>query len=426
MIEAYLGKLLLLGSKPGLDTTKALLREMGDPQEAKAYVHVAGTNGKGSVSLMIANILKEAGYKVGRYTSPHLTSYCERFTVDDQAITPEELKRYLDLIEEKSQVLLQNGLPHPTEFEVLTAAAFQFFRDKNVDIAVLEVGMGGIYDATNIIIPLVSVITSISYDHTDFLGNTLEEIAWNKAGIIKNGVPVVVGRVPKEAEAVIKKQADKLKSPFLKSQAVKVDLVENHEARGQMIKITGTLTVSDASYFSLPGPYQRDNLATALTSLSCLVEKGYPISVQAVKDGLSTLAIRGRLQVLHEDPLVIADAAHNEAGSEALAQSLEEILPGRSKVAVFGIVDDKDARSMLRALGHGTKAVVITRPEGERGKTWARAVSLWQELFPETHVTAEEDIHRAMARGLAFLTGDDYLLVTGSFYVLRQACRYIF
>ena len=414
---------MLLGSKPGLDTTRALLKEMGDPQEQTDYVHVGGTNGKGSVSFIIASILAKAGYKTGHYSSPHLVSYCERFTIDDVPITPQELKGYLDLVEARSLIIQEKGWPHPTEFEVLTAVAFQYFRDRNVDIAVLEVGMGGIYDATNVITPLVAVITSISRDHTSFLGETIREIAGNKAGIIKKGVPVVIGSMDEEAQEVIRDQASRLGSPVISSQSQAVEMVENRGINGQMVSFPGPHDVPAIVYYSLPGRYQRDNLAAALTALACLKEQGYEISARARQEGPGTLFIRGRLQVLQENPLVIADAAHNEAGSKALAYSLKEILPGRSKVVVIGIVDDKDAPSIIMSLGEDTKAVIITRPAGERSENWTRVVNSWQELFPDIRAEAEEDIHRAIARGLSLVSGDDYLLVTGSFYVLRQAVQ---
>ena len=426
MIEEYLDTLLVLGSKPGLDTIRALLQEIGSPQECKAFIHVAGTNGKGSVSLMLASILHKMGCKVGRYSSPHLTSYCERFTVNNVPITPDELNAYLEIIKAAIERMLAHGLPHPTEFEVLTAAAFLFFRDQNVDIAVLEVGMGGIYDATNVIIPLVSVITSISYDHTAFLGNTIEAIAWNKAGIIKSGVPVVVGNLPDEAQKTIEAQAVKLNSSIVSSQIIHVDLAEDPGLYGQMIRVSGAWDLAETLYFSLPGLYQLENLATALTALYCLTNRGLQISAAATREGLKNLSIGGRMQVLHEKPLVIADAAHNEGGSKALARSLAEILPGRNKVAVIGIVDDKDARNMLLSLGDRTRAVVFTRPEGDRSAKWKRLALIWQELFPDGEVYLQEDIGRAVKKGMHLLGDEDYLLVTGSFYVLRQACRYQF
>lgn len=399
---------------------------MDNPQEGLKYIHVGGTNGKGSTSLIIANILNKAGYKVGRYTSPHLTSYCERFTVNNEPITPAELKTYLDSIDSNCRKMLAKGLPHPTEFEVLTAVAFQFFRDKGVDIAVMEVGMGGIYDSTNVITPLVSVITSISYDHTFYLGETTKEIAWNKAGIIKSGVPVVAGLMDDKASAVIKAQADSLNSPFISSQVIKVEEVKRDGIKGTVIRFSGALTSSGDIFFSLIGQYQLENLATALAALTCLKETDYKISATAIKDGLSSLTLNGRMQVLNEDPLVIADAAHNEAGAGALGRSLAAVLQGRSKVAVIGIVDDKDARAMLMSLGSNTKAGIITKPEGDRGDNWERVALIWQELYPDITAIVEPDIHQAVSQGLKLLAKDDYLLVTGSFYVLRKACQYKF
>ncbi len=193
---------------------------------------------------------------------------------------------------------------------------------------------------------------------------------------------------------------------------------------GQMVKILGPWASLEKVYFSLPGQFQRDNLAVALTALNCLKGKGWHLSANVLREGLGSLSISGRLQVLQEKPLVIADAAHNEAGSKALDLSLHEIFPGRQKVVVIGVVDDKDARNILRSLGQNTKAAIVTRPEGGRAENWIRVPALWQELFPDIQVKAEEDIHRAIEQGLESLTGDEYLLVTGSFYVLRQAVLY--
>ncbi|NLB51980.1 MAG: bifunctional folylpolyglutamate synthase/dihydrofolate synthase [Syntrophomonadaceae bacterium] len=414
-----------MGSKPGLDTTRSLLSEMGDPQEDLKYIHVGGTNGKGSVSLIIANILTKAGYKVGRYTSPHLTSYCERFTVDNEPVTPEELKNYLDLTEKCIQKMLAKGLPHPTEFEVLTAVAFQFFRDKGVDFAVLEVGMGGIFDSTNVIIPLVSVITSVSFDHTQYLGETIEEIAFNKAGIIKTGVPVVTGLMDERAIAVIRAEAEIKNSPLLVSQSVKVEQVRSQGLHGQTVRFNGAMNTEEELEFSLAGMYQLENLATALTALSVLKDE-FNISRAALRDGLCSLTLNGRMQVLNENPLVIADVAHNAEGARALACSLKTLLPRQSNVMVIGIVDDKDAHSILALLGGLTKACIITRPEGERSSKWEKAADVFRNLFPDIFILVEADIHQAMDKGLDLLDESDYLLVTGSFYVLKKACQFQF
>lgn len=414
-----------MGSKPGLDTTRALLSEMGDPQEGLKYIHVGGTNGKGSVSLIIANILTKAGYKVGRYTSPHLTSYCERFTVDNEPVTPEELKNYLDLIEKCIQKMLAKGLPHPTEFEVLTAVAFQFFRDKSVDLAVLEVGMGGIYDSTNVIIPLVSVITSVSFDHTQYLGETIEEIAFNKAGIIKTGVPVVTGLMDERALTVIRAESEIKNSPLLASGSVRVEQVRSKGFNGHTVRFNGAMDTEEELEFSLAGMYQLENLATALTALSVLKDE-FNISRAALRDGLCSLTLKGRMQTLNENPLVIADVAHNAEGARALAYSLKTILSQRSKVMVIGIVDDKDAHSILTLLGDLTKACIITRPEGERGSEWKRAADILKKLYPDMCILIEADIHQAIEIGLDLLDENDYLLITGSFYVLKKACQFHF
>lgn len=398
---------------------------MGNPQEGLKYIHVGGTNGKGSVSLIIANILSQAGYKTGRYTSPHLHSYCERFMIDSQPITPEELYRYLELIQECIKKMLFKGWPHPTEFEVLTAAAFLFFQEQKVDFAVLEVGMGGVYDSTNLITPLLSVITSVSYDHTQYLGETIEEIAWNKAGIIKPGRPVVTGLMENRALAVVRQQAESKGSPLWDHRSVQVRQISSRGMQGHTVLFSGGLAAEAALEYSLAGLHQLDNLATALTVVS-LIQDEYNISAAAIRAALKDLHIPGRMQLLQEKPLVIADAAHNGEGAKALAKSLQAILPGRNKVMVIGMVDDKDVLSILQELGSHTQACVITRPEGPRGAKWERAARVTRELYPHLMVYQEPDIPQAISLGLGLLREDDYLLISGSFYVLRQAALYQF
>lgn len=202
------------GSRPGLQRIQALLESMGNPHLKIPCVHIAGTNGKGSTSLLIAAILSCAGYRVGRFTSPHLHSYFERITINGQEIPGSDFVDYLDIIDNCVAHLTARGVEHPTEFEVLTAAAYQYFADQEVDIAVMETGLGGRFDSTNVIVPLLSVITSIDYDHTAILGNTIEEIAYNKAGIIKRKVPVLVGQLPEDALRVVKDYADDLQAPL--------------------------------------------------------------------------------------------------------------------------------------------------------------------------------------------------------------------
>lgn len=385
-------------------------------------MHIAGTNGKGSTSLIIASVLTEAGYKVGRFISPHVHSYRERFTIDGVEIEASTLKRYIDEVEARIKSMTEKGFPHPTEFEVLTAVAFQYFKDEKVDIAVIEVGMGGLYDSTNVINPLVSVITSVGLDHVEFLGNTIAEVAYNKAGIIKPGVPVVIGKLPEEAWKVVAQTARDKAAPIYSSNMTWVKR-EAETIHGQKVTIEFDYHELNSVSFSLLGDYQLDNLATAYTALMVLKQQGLKISDEDVINALSSLSIPGRLEVVSHEPLVIIDVAHNPHGASALSDSLTSLLPGRKKVLVCGIVDDKDAEETLRFLGKDVRACVVTRPEGPRGTNWVRAADIWRNLYPEAEVYQIEDIAAAVKKGLEILRDDEYLLITGSFYVINQARR---
>ncbi|MCX5779439.1 MAG: bifunctional folylpolyglutamate synthase/dihydrofolate synthase [Firmicutes bacterium] len=410
-----------LGSIPGLERIESLLREMGDPQQGLQCLHIAGTNGKGSTSLMIAEILIASGYRVGRFTSPHLHSYLERFTINGQEISEPDFWSGLEEVAGHTQVMLQRGEAHPTEFEVLTAIAFRYFQQQGVDIVVLEVGMGGSYDSTNVIIPLLSVITGVDFDHTAYLGTSLAEIAGNKAGIIKTGVPVVVGQMGEEAWGAISRRAHALQAPLHRSSSIKIDLVEKADLDGQLLDIAGCGLQMSGVRLSLGGNYQRANLAVALTALQLMRGRGYRVEEASIRVALARLIMPGRFEVICRHPLVILDAAHNPQGARALADSLETLLPGRSKVLVLGLVDDKERDEIIRTLGSNTRAAIVTRPQGLRGENWLEVLARWQEIFPDIEVSAQVSIPEAVNAGLALLAGKAFLLITGSFYVLDQA-----
>lgn len=416
-------QLCRLGSRPGLERIESLLQAMGNPQQNLNYIHVAGTNGKGSTSLIIADILIKAGFRVGRFSSPHLHSYLERFTVNGQEITVEAMKLILDGIEKNIEAMLSKGEDHPTEFEVLTAIAFQFFLNEGVDMVVLEVGMGGSYDSTNVIKPLAAVITGVDYDHTDYLGTTLTQIAANKAGIIKPGVPVIVGNMKDEALAVINSQAESLGAPIYQSSQIKLKRIAAPTLTGQRMSIEGRYFKMSGVKYSLLGDYQIMNLASALSTIEVMRDQGYRVEDSAVRESLSTLRMPGRLEVIKDSPLVIIDAAHNPQGAEALADSLDHLLPDRNKILVLGLLDDKERDGILRALGRGTKLVLVTRPQGPRGGAWQEVVEKWHEIFPNIKALAVENIKEAVNQGLNMVSGDEYLVITGSFYVLDQARR---
>lgn len=397
---------------------------MGNTHQELKYVHICGTNGKGSTSLIVANILSAAGYKVGRFTSPHIHSYRERFTINGEMITALELKSYIDSIEEIIKLHFPPEGVRPTEFELLTAIGFSWFKDNQVDIVVMEVGMGGLYDSTNVIIPEVSVITSVDLDHMEFLGHTVAEVAHNKAGIIKPEVPVVIGDLDTVAYDVIAKKANQEKAPIYQSNLTEISAVQPQGLTGYDVDIKTLSMEMQNVYYSLPGNYQLDNLATALTATEVLKQKGYNISKANIIRALANLHIGGRLEVIRENPLVIADVAHNPHGAKALNKALTTLLPNRPRILLCGIVDDKDAKSILHNLGNNTDRAVITRPVGRRSENWQRLEMMWQELYPAKSVTAIEDIESAVEYSLAQLSSEEYLLICGSFYVIDRARRY--
>ena len=412
------------GSRPGLQRIEALLGVMGKPHQKIPCVHVAGTNGKGSTSLLISTILACAGYRVGRFTSPHLHSYFERITINGEEIDGKDFNHYLDVTENGVERMLARGEEHPTEFEVLTAVAFQYFADQEVDIAVMETGLGGRSDSTNVIEPLLPVITSIGYHHTAVLGNTLEEIAYNKAGIIKRRVPVLIGHIPEPALQVVQGCATDLEAPLHNSSLSQVVAGDLQTLTGQTVHIMAPGHCLDEVCFALPGAYQRENLACALTAVTILEEQGWPVNDEHIVTALMNASISGRLEMVCSRPMVLVDAAHNPQAARSLSGSLNDLLPDCKRVLVCGMVNDKDAWNTLQYLGKNTRSCIVTRPWGERGSEWYRVHEAWQELFPDIPVQATESIVEAVEQGLRAVQGNDYLLITGSFYVLDRARRY--
>ncbi|MEQ8200726.1 MAG: folylpolyglutamate synthase/dihydrofolate synthase family protein [Syntrophomonadaceae bacterium] len=416
-------RLTRFGSQPGLGRIVSLLDAMGNPQHNLQYVHIAGTNGKGSTSLIIAEILSKTGCRVGRFISPHLHSYLERISIDGVNISAAQLGSILDEIDGHIQIMLHRGEGHPTEFEVLTAAAFRYFQQQQVDLAVLEVGMGGTYDSTNVITPQVAVITGVDFDHTAFLGDTLGEIAANKAGIIKPGVPVVVGAVNSEALQVISETARALQSPLYHSDDIKVIPSGPATLQGQTVDLDGPGLQLKGLAFAMPGTYQLRNLAVAMRALLVLRDQGLAIDADSIRSALAGVRIPGRLEIVNQSPLVIVDAAHNPQGARALAESLNDLLPGRGKVLVLGLLDDKERTGIAAALAENTRAVVVTRPQGSRSQAWQEVGQIWQRDFPMIRIEVAENIELAVERAVGVLTGSEYMVITGSFYVIDRARR---
>jgi dihydrofolate synthase/folylpolyglutamate synthase len=341
----YLTSLEKFGVNLGLERIAYLLEELGDPHLKFRSIHIAGTNGKGSTAAMIASILKEAGYKVGLYTSPHLFDYTERIKINGKDIPRRDFAAGLKLVQKIANYQTTKPPNNPTVFEVLTAVAFGYFAKKKVEYAVVEVGMGGRLDATNVITPLVSVITNIDLEHTAILGRTLAKVAAEKAAIIKRGVPVITAETKPEALRVIKHNADKNRSLL-----IQVGSSPPH----QKFWCGG---IGAGLETGLIGEHQKTNAACAVAAVRMA---NIPASKQAVLRGLKKVSWPGRFQVLSRKPLTIADGAHNPAGIKVLVDTLRDQYPGKKFTFIFGTQEDKDSASMLNSLKPLAKKVIIT------------------------------------------------------------------
>jgi dihydrofolate synthase/folylpolyglutamate synthase len=428
----YLYNLQKYGIKFGLDNIRRLSRAFDQPHTAYGSIHVGGTNGKGSTSALIASILKHAGFRVGLFTSPHLVSFTERIKVDGLEITEHEV---IDLAEEIRDVVARSEEDFsPTFFEVIVMMAFLYFERKQVDVAVFEVGMGGRFDATNIIAPLVSVITSIDYDHKEFLGETLQEIAREKAGIIKSGVPVVVSPQERETMEVIKQKAHGENAQlytfgeefwsFLKRETTSEIYFDYHSSN--------PVEIRDIR-LPLTGEYQMHNASVAIKAAVIALEQLQVGVLQnqrdriisMIRNGLAETQWPGRLEMIHESPPIIIDGAHNPAAANALAKTLKRnyLEEYRSLIIVIGIMGDKDARGIMEPLLPLASEVIFTAPQYSRAaapETLSRIAQSLGYLHVRIARTVKDAV--AMAREQA---GDNscpsLVVITGSFYTIGEA-----
>jgi len=364
-IDAILQRYERFGIHLGLERIQQLLADLGNPHDRVPVIHVAGTNGKGSVCAYLSAVLTQAGYRVGRYTSPHLVDWCDRIYLNEQPITPEALRQLLLQIE--NAVRLTNP---PTQFEVITAAAWLYFAQQQVDVAVMEVGLGGRLDATNVCDrPLVTVITSISWEHWQRLGPTLADIAREKAGILKRGCPAVVGPLPNEAQQVVQQRITELACPAIWPQAA-LDL-------GQ-----GRASYQGIEYpLPLSGRVQLNNSALAIAALQILQKQGWQISPAAIAAGMGKTRWPGRLQwTTWQEHKLLIDGAHNAASAEALRQFVDERLD-QPITWVMGILATKDHRGILQALLRpGERLYTVPVPEHESDPD--KLVALAEEICP--------------------------------------------
>ena len=407
---AYIHSITWLGSKPGLDRTFGLLSLMGDPHKKLKFVHIAGTNGKGSTAAMTASILQKAGYTVGLFTSPCLYRFNDRIQVNGEEITDEELASIVSYV----KPLAASMEDHPTEFELVTCVGFEHFLRKNCDIVVLEVGMGGDMDSTNVIdVPEVAVITNIGLDHTEFLGNTLAEIAATKAGIIKEGGDAVLypgeDSVEKTVEDICKKRNVRLKKADFDS-----ILLHSHDLFGQVFDHGNRKALE----LPLLGHHQLHNAAVALTIIDTLIEKGWQISEEQIRLGLKEAAWPGRFDIVTREPLFIIDGGHNPQCMEALVKNIQDYLADRTVIALTGVLADKDYGEMYRpTLGLVNEYVCITPPTPRK-----LDATLLAQYLKEAGATATacETIPDGVRLALEKAGNDGVVLCFGSLYSIAD------
>jgi dihydrofolate synthase / folylpolyglutamate synthase len=395
-----------------LDRVFALMAELGEPHTKYPIIHVAGTKGKGSVCALCASALQAAGYKTGSYTSPHLLDYTERIQINGEPISHEQL---VELIQAIKPAVAR--IPKLTTFEITTAIGFLTFAKQNVDAAVFEVGLGGRLDATNVVTPKVSVITSLSYDHMAVLGDTLAKIAGEKAGIIKEGVPVVSAPQKDEALQVLERVAVEKKSPFvLVGKDVKFERLTS-SLDGQSLHITDELGHSTLDVrLPLLGLNQIENAATAYAALKT---GGLEISEEAIKRGFAEVKWPARFQVVRREPPVIFDSAHNEDSFGKLRQTLEEHFPGRMITLIFGASEDKNIPGMFEAMKPKIKRLIVTRADHPRALEPEIISELAQQAGLESEAVSPVDA--AFGRALELSEKDGSIVLSaGSMFVTAE------
>ena len=416
------------GSKLGLQNITELLKRLGDPQESFPSVHIAGTNGKGSVSVMITSMLKQAGYRVGMFVSPYLERFTERIQINFQEIPEDALVNLIELVREQINGMVEDGFNHPTEFEIVTALGFLWFARQKVDIAVVEVGLGGRLDATNVIKPLVSVITSISYDHTHILGSSLSDIAYEKGGIIKSGVPVVSYPQPEEAEKVIAALAEKRGCFY---HLVSTDQVRErcsffHE---QHFDFTWKTAKWENLTISLSGKHQQLNAACALSCIMILKESGYNVPNEAIYTGLKYARWPGRLEMVRTNPAILLDGAHNPSGAAVLADTVKQYFKDKKIHLLLGILQDKDVESVTKTLCNIADCVTITQSSSPRSTPSEELAFIAKKYHWDVKVCP--NLEDAIIHGLRWTqqgvkegegrTDDRMLIISGSLYLIGEA-----
>ncbi len=421
---AYLEAAASFGIKPGMERIEALLDRLDHPERAYRVIHVTGTNGKGSVCAMITSVLENAMLKVGRYSSPHLIDYTERIYCGGRDISRDDFARAADVVRAAAEAMQADGLEAPTEFELLTAMAFWHFREQHVDYAVVEVGLGGLLDSTNVVEPVVSVITNVAMDHMAYLGDTLEKIAHQKAGIIKEGIPVVTAaqHIPLKT---IKKEAHEKKSRlYFYGRDFEIDSRSKYQ-HGQIVVVRRKDVAKDLEkgllFVPFVGPHQAVNAAVAAMALTIVMKQDDRINENDLREGLARTRWMGRFEIHDVRGIpVVFDGAHNPAGAEALSESLAEQYPDKRRLIVFASLQDKDTDEVISLLVRKDDKVFLTEAPTPRARKTSELAGMFTCEKKE-----EPSVSQALSDAVAEAKDGDMVLVCGSLYILGEALTWM-
>lgn len=407
------------GSKLGLANITKLTELLGNPQNSYKIIHIAGTNGKGSTSNMIHDVLMDAGYKTGLFISPFLEEFTERIQINKVHIDKKSLARITSLVKEKIEIMLNEGYNHPTEFEVVTAIGFKYFQEQHIDFLVLEVGLGGRFDATNVVTnTLVSVITSISYDHTEYLGDTLEKIAFEKSGIIKENSKVVI--YPQEDNVVntIVQIANERHADYYLTDKNNIEKISGN-LTGQLFKYLKT------DVFNLPevkinflGEHQLYNALTVLRTLEIVKLSGYHITEKNIINGLADCRFAGRFEILHENPVIVLDGGHNINGIEYFSKAVKEYFKDNKIILFFGMLKDKNPKDVLPFLIPLCKEIYTLTPNNPRAMEAHDLARLISDNYDinATPLNSYEDIIDIVKNA----DTKEYIAFVGSLYMIGE------
>jgi len=405
------------GIKPGLERISYLTNSLGNPQDCYKVVHVAGTNGKGSVCRYLENILKQNGYKVGVYTSPHIQSIKERITINNRQITENEIICLVEKVKPIAEQLISSG-DAPTFFEIFTALAFQFLKEQKVDFAIIEVGLGGRFDATNIVNPEVSVITNVSFDHQNILGEKLEDIAFEKSGIIKENIPIVtaakdnafnvIDKIAEEKNCIINKIDDsnwkRLKTDYGSQEFFIRGFLNDYTVETRIM-----------------GGFQGENIALAIGAVEFLKNNGVEISYDSILDGVKKTVNPGRMEIVSFAPVVLLDGAHNQAGIKVLVDSVKNDFNYDKLILVIGILSDKKIKEILREIVPIANSIVLTKSKNSRAANPIDLENIIKELKLYKPTVIKEDVEDAVIYAKTVAEKEDLICITGSLFTVGEA-----